>query len=215
MVKAAEFIRAAKCCVGYGYVWGENGEIWTAERANYRANSLRAGKSAEYYTNQCKKWLGKRVVDCSGLIVYVMRVLRGKFKDRNSERFYLERVKRYSIQEMPDKQGLLVYRQGHIGIYIGGGLVVEAAGTQKGVVTSKLHEPATGKAWMWAFEHKDIDFTRDESARDGFYVVRKGDTIYDIAKRLKIDSAALYALNKSVIGNDPDIIRPGMKLKLP
>ena len=40
---------------------------------------------------------------------------------------------------MPDIPGLAVWQQGHIGIYVGDGKVVEAMTTTVGVVTTDLH----------------------------------------------------------------------------
>ncbi|GEO26224.1 hypothetical protein AAC03nite_20090 [Alicyclobacillus acidoterrestris] len=50
------------------------------------------------------------------------------------------------------------------------------------------------------------------------YTVVKGDTLWTIAKKFSGSGANendLYALNKSVIGADPDLIKPGMVLRLP
>jgi murein DD-endopeptidase MepM/ murein hydrolase activator NlpD len=49
------------------------------------------------------------------------------------------------------------------------------------------------------------------------YTVKAGDTLSKIAKDLKVEGGwtALYNLNKEVIGDDPNLIQPGMKLKLP
>lgn len=48
--------------------------------------------------------------------------------------------------------------------------------------------------------------------------VKKGDSLSRIAKKLLGDASRwkeIYALNKDVIGKNPDLIKPGMKLKLP
>jgi murein DD-endopeptidase MepM/ murein hydrolase activator NlpD len=54
-------------------------------------------------------------------------------------------------------------------------------------------------------------------AEDGVYVVKSGDTLSKIATALKIEGGwqKLYELNKTVIGPNPNLIYPGMKLKLP
>lgn len=55
------------------------------------------------------------------------------------------------------------------------------------------------------------------SGDDGVYVVKAGDYLSKIATALKIEGGwqALYNLNREVIGDDPALIQPGMKLKLP
>ena len=47
------------------------------------------------------------------------------------------------ISTMPDIPGLAVWHEGHIGVYIGGGQVVEAMGTKYGVVKTEL----AGRGW--------------------------------------------------------------------
>ncbi len=48
------------------------------------------------------------------------------------------------------------------------------------------------------------------------YTVRAGDTLSAIATRLGLDDwRTLYEANRSVIGRDPDFIRPGQVLKIP
>ncbi|MFD8782922.1 transglycosylase family protein [Kitasatospora sp. NPDC059599] len=52
---------------------------------------------------------------------------------------------------------------------------------------------------------------------DGTWTVRENDTLADIADRLRIPGGwpALYALNRSAVGEDPDLIQPGLVLDLP
>lgn len=49
------------------------------------------------------------------------------------------------IATMPDMLGALVFMDGHIGVYIGNGEVIEARGTSYGVVKTKLKD----RAWKW------------------------------------------------------------------
>ncbi len=49
------------------------------------------------------------------------------------------------------------------------------------------------------------------------YVVKSGDSLADIASRVYGTSTEwqrIYKKNKAVIGNNPDLIRPGQRLKL-
>lgn len=54
-------------------------------------------------------------------------------------------------------------------------------------------------------------------AEDGVYVVKAGDTLSCIAEKLGTDGGwqRLYEINAEVVGDDPDLIEPGMKLRLP
>jgi hypothetical protein len=54
----------------------------------------------------------------------------------------------------------------------------------------------------------------DRSASRGDYTVRAGDTLSGIAARHGTTWQRLYGANKSVIGEDPDLIVPGQRLAL-
>ena len=50
------------------------------------------------------------------------------------------------------------------------------------------------------------------------YVVKSGDTLSDIAQSEMGDAKRwpeLYAANKDAVGKDPDMIHPGLELKIP
>ena len=46
------------------------------------------------------------------------------------------------------------------------------------------------------------------------YVVKKGDTLSSIANKYGTDWQSLYQKNKDVIGNNPNLIKPGQILKI-
>ena len=52
-----------------------------------------------------------------------------------------------SIGHLPEAPGLDVGSSGHIGVYIGGGEVIESMGTSYGVVKTKLSE-RNWTAWL-------------------------------------------------------------------
>ncbi|MGV9348970.1 transglycosylase family protein [Streptomyces spiralis] len=54
----------------------------------------------------------------------------------------------------------------------------------------------------------------DRGASRGAYTVRAGDTLSGIAARHGTTWQRLYALNASVVGDDPDLIVPGQRLAL-
>ncbi|MEU6421448.1 transglycosylase family protein [Streptomyces spiralis] len=54
----------------------------------------------------------------------------------------------------------------------------------------------------------------DRGASRGAYTVRAGDTLSGIAARHGTTWQRLYALNTSVVGDDPDLIVPGQRLAL-
>lgn len=62
------------------------------------------------------------------------------------------------------------------------------------------------------------DISEGSGPPDASYVVKEGDCLWDIAGELFKDSTkwhVIYEKNKAVIGEDPDLIMPGMELELP
>ncbi len=49
---------------------------------------------------------------------------------------------------------------------------------------------------------------------DNYYIVKKGDTLSEIAKKYQISWKELYQNNKDTIGNNPNLIKIGLKLKI-
>lgn len=48
-----------------------------------------------------------------------------------------------------------------------------------------------------------------------FYTVRPGDTLSSIAARFKLPNwQALYNMNRTTVGNNPNLIHPGLRLKI-
>jgi hypothetical protein len=142
----------------WGYVYSGQGQKYSAELAKKWAQQGRAGKSAEYYLEECKVWFGHIVVDCSGLLIEAYRSKQADYGDKSSGTLRMQAVDRGAISEMPDVPGLGVWRSGHIGLYIGAGKVIEAAGVKWGVAEAPLWSPAGGKAWKEWLQLRDVDY---------------------------------------------------------
>ena len=148
----------------WGYVYGAQGQLYTRELAAEWGRIKRSGKSAAYFTRDCARWYGRRVVDCSGMIVQAMRAYKPSYGDRSSTTFYnRDTSERGPIKTLPEEPGLIVWKQGHIGIYIGGGKVIEARGYKYGVVISEL---STQRWTNWG-RLKDVEYI-DEPAKPVF-----------------------------------------------
>lgn len=92
-------------------------------------------------------WLGGRTTDCVGLIKgygwlspETMTIDYGThgMPDIGANQMYYSATESGTIDTMPDIPGLAVWHDGHIGVYIGGGQVIEAMGTKYGVVKTEL-----------------------------------------------------------------------------
>ena len=58
--------------------------------------------------------------------------------DIGADDMYNNATEKGTIDTIPETLGLAVWKEGHIGVYIGNGTVVEAYGTTTGVIRSEL-----------------------------------------------------------------------------
>ncbi|WP_330456946.1 transglycosylase family protein [Streptomyces sp. NBC_00820] len=99
-----------------------------------------------------------------------------------------------------------------------------ASGTTSGTASSTASgRKASGSAGQGSVSTKSAPATRtpEHPAADtghrtghGTHLVREGDTLSGIAARHGISWQRLYAANRQVIGDDPDLIVPGQRLAL-
>lgn len=136
---------------GWGYVWGTYGNVLTESLLTYKVSQYPDGVGNHEDTIRAN-WLGGRTTDCVGLIKgygwlspETMTIDYGThgMPDIGANQMYYNAKESGPISTMPDIPGLAVWHEGHIGVYIGGGQVVEAMGTKYGVVKTEL----AGRGW--------------------------------------------------------------------
>ncbi len=159
--KASQIVAYVKkaAAEGWGYVLGANGEPYNEPKAQLWAKTRNkpsswAGTKFSYFVTACARWFGKIVADCSGLIVGAIRSISPSYGDRTANTFKAQFIESGSIKTIPEIPGLAVWKSGHIGIYIGGGLVVEARGYKYGVVITKL----SSRPWTHWGKIKDVEY---------------------------------------------------------
>ena len=127
--------------------------------------------SAALYENKRKQYpkmytatnflqqLGQKVHDCIGLIKGYMwtenaddtnpKYCSNGFADMSANMFYSHcKRKSTDMSKLPEVPGIAVFMNGHVGIYIGNGEVIEARGHAYGVVKTKLKD----RKWTkWAY----------------------------------------------------------------
>lgn len=132
----------------WGYVWGMFGDVLTEEWLSFKREQYPedVGEQEELIR---EKWMGRRTADCVGLIKAYgwfnpttgeITYDSGAMPDCSTEDMIAEAQDTGTLDTIPEIPGIIVYREGHVGIYIGGGFVIEAKGTEYGVVKTKLSE---------------------------------------------------------------------------
>lgn len=147
---------------GWGYVWGTFGNVLTESMLDYKIRQYPDGVG-QYEGFIRVNWLGGRTTDCVGLIkgygwldadTLTIQYGTNGMPDIGANAMYCNAMVSGSIGTMPDTPGLAVWMDGHIGVYIGGGEVVEASSTRKGVIKTKL----AGRGWTHWLEIPYINY---------------------------------------------------------
>jgi len=148
----------AKFCigkVGTPYVMGTNGKILTKDLYSW----LVKHNPAKWFTltrrMKVKKWIGQEVTDCHGLIEWFVREQSGQKYDTTADGAYLAAQEKGEIGSIPEQPGICVRYKGHVGIYVGGGYVVEARGFDYGVCITRL----SVRPWTHWYKHHRIQYT--------------------------------------------------------
>lgn len=185
------------------------------------------------YSASRKSYLETRIAksygcDCVGLIksYYFGGVGSPEYqlsKDLNTTGFYGVATEKGCITDIPETPGLITYMEGHVGVYIGHGKVIECTMNPKygdGVVET----PLKGRGWThWlklpyiTYDKTDCkcgckcDNCADCTGYDE-YIVKKGDSLWSIAKKF-YGSGSLYTYICEVNGIKPNtVILPGDRL---
>ena len=177
----------------WGYIWGAAGETWTAQK--------QAAATREQTKKWGAQWIGRRVADCSGLFVWAYQQKGGSIYHGSNTIWREYTTAKGAMAGHSLTPGEAVFRtigddRHHIGLYVGGGRVIEARGTADGVVES------SASGWdEWA-KLKGIDYG-EKGGEDGMVTVdgelptlRKGDSGQAVQYMQELLIAAGYALPK-------------------
>ena len=151
---------------GWGYVYGTYGNVLTESLLQDRA-SVFGSQVTSYMDFIRSNWMGKRTADCVGLIKGYgwynresgeIVVGSNGMMDVTANGMFEAATVKGTIDTIPEVPGLAVWHQGHIGIYIGNGEVIEAMNTTRGVTRTKL----AGRAWTHWLQIPYISYVEEK-----------------------------------------------------
>ncbi|MBQ3076872.1 MAG: hypothetical protein IJC43_03340 [Clostridia bacterium] len=147
---------------GWGYVWGTYGTVLTESLLSYKLEQYPEGVG-QHEAFIRTHWLNRRTTDCVGLIkgyawlnpeTLTLNYAANGMPDVGANQMFRAATVSGPIETIPNLPGLAVWMDGHIGVYIGDGEVIEAMGTRQGVVKTNL----TGRGWTHWLEIPYIQY---------------------------------------------------------
>lgn len=156
MTKTANgLVEYCKAQLGKPYWYGTFGNTASASLLAQKRKQYPAYYEQSEYTVKFTSQFGERVHDCVGLIKGYLwsatptsKPVYNASQDVSANGMLGKCTKKGEISTIPEVPGTLVFMKGHVGVYIGGGYVIEAKGHDSGVVKTKLK----GRGWKnWGF----------------------------------------------------------------
>ena len=164
----------------WGYIFGQSGAMWTAGdqkvKVNYMVKNFGEdwkknadAKDNKYYLSALNggKWVGHNVADCSGMFVWAYRQYGLKITHGSTSIYKSHCDKKGRLTDALKKTilpGTAVFtgdteaKHPHVGLYVGNGKCIEAAGVDSGVITSNI----TAGKWKWYGQLKSVKYPASE-----------------------------------------------------
>lgn len=148
---------------------------WYGTFGNTASKSLLASKKKQYPSHygaermeKYKSDIGERVHDCVGLIKgylwsenFVLPPKYNSSQDVSANGMLSKCKEKGNISTMPETPGILVFKRGHVGIYVGNKKVIEARGFNYGVVETDLGK----RGWTDWGKCPWIEYPKDEETK--------------------------------------------------
>lgn len=187
----------------WGYILGAWHETWTQAKQNAKVQSMVSSYGSNWKNNESAKkannyyaalygakWIGSTVTDCSGLFYWAFKELGGyMYHGSNSmwNKYCTSKGKlvngaRDDGKELLPGTAVFVLKNGsdrsHVGLYVGNNQVIEASGTQAGVIITDI----TNKKWCEWGELKGVDYGTETNAPIEEPIINVGSALVNAVK---------------------------------
>ena len=206
------------------YMWGGYGTLVTSSFIKSKAKQYPSHYPSSK-VNYLKSLVGKNYYsyDCAGMIKsywmsdYGTKAVKYNRKyDKDAYGITIGMAKeKGNISTLPNIPGVLLYMKGHCGVYLGNNKVIECTSNEKiskkkggGVCISNLNQ----RKWTTWVKTRWLSY--NDSVNDNYliYVVKKGDTLSEIAQKYHVKVKTLVQLNNI---KNPNLIYVGEEIKIP
>lgn len=158
------------------YIYATFGQILTERKLSEVRRLYPDRMSEKRYQYARDHYVGKRTNDCYGLVKRYKwsggdaenpslddtPIYDGK-TDINANGAYQKAKVKGPIKSIPEVRGLIVWKPGHVGVYLGNGRVAEARGFDYGTVITKLSD----RPWTNWFQEVGISYDQQPTPTPG------------------------------------------------
>ena len=140
--KPSKVVEYAKSKIGCGYIWGTTGQKCTQKLIDQKVSNGHVDPKI------AKKWIGKQVFDCAGLVAKAFQQVGIKLATGATSAWgKTSWESKGGIANYPKNKVCILYQEGkgrmqHTGIYLGNGEFIHAAGQKIGVRKENM-------PWRW------------------------------------------------------------------
>jgi hypothetical protein len=198
---ASKVVEYAKSKIGCGYIWGSTGQTCTQALINRLAGNGHVDPKI------VKKWIGKQVFDCAGLVSRAFQQVGIRMATGATSAWKgTSWQSKGTISNYPKDKVCVLYREGsgrmqHTGIYIGNGEFIHASGSKTGVVKEKM----PGKWTHWGIPKGLYSGNDSSQKQDHDKPVPPGS--FPFQAKVTASSGGTVNLRKSASTNSSIIIR--------